>query len=625
MQRLRDNAANQNRDSWWHCLGTLAFCEGGDRIAHQLSSAHPKYSLEETQRELDGWRTKAGASLCETFDRKIPGICGRCPHQGKIKSPIILGISQPTITQPSTNGAASPGSVSDFRPPLASLVFQAPVGSAPAQKQKELGPREKLLRIGLSADLWHDKDGNNFATVDIRGRCGTYTLKGSAFRHWLIREYTTRHAITINGEVFPTAPSDQAIKEATNALAATAAHGAEHQVAVRVAGGERSIFIDLGTSDWSVVEVSADGWRVLEASPVRFVRPPGIQPLPVPIHGGNIRELRRFLNLRNDDFVLIVAWLLAALRPVGPYPVLIVNGEHGAGKTMLCRVVRRLVDPNSAELRSDSRNERDLFLAANNGRIVALDNLSYVRNDLSDAICRIATTGAFATRALYTDGEEFFVQISRPVLLNGIPPLASRPDLADRAIVLNLPAMPETNRRSEEDFWLEFNKGGPLFLGAVLDGLSGAMCQVATVELQKPPRMIDFAKWGEAGWRSLGLAPGAFEEIYTQNRAQSNEDALDADPVAISILRVMANKSEWIGTAAQLLSDLGPGDRDWLWPKNATQLGKHLRRLPPLLRQRGLEIEFDKAPNATRSRLISLKKTKESSVQSVQASTLPGK
>lgn len=108
MQRLRDNAANQNRDSWWHCLGTLAFCEGGDRIAHQLSSAHPKYSLEETQRELDGWRTKAGASLCETFDRKIPGICGRCPHQGKIKSPIILGISQPTITQPSTNGAASP-------------------------------------------------------------------------------------------------------------------------------------------------------------------------------------------------------------------------------------------------------------------------------------------------------------------------------------------------------------------------------------------------------------------------------------------------------------------------------------------------------------------------------------
>jgi putative DNA primase/helicase len=137
--------------------------------------------------------------------------------------------------------------------------------------------------------------------------------------------------------------------------------------------------------------------------------------------------------------------------------------------------------------------------------------------------------------------------------------------------------------------------------------------------------MIDFAKFGEAGWRSLGLAPGAFEEIYTQNRAQSNEDALDADPVAISILRLMANKSEWIGTAAQLLSDLGPGDRDWLWPKNATQLGKHLRRLSSLLRQRGLEIEFDKAPNATRSRLIPLKKTKESSVHSVQPSTLPGK
>src|SRR5581483_11111542 len=155
MQRLRDDAANQSRDSWWHCLGTLAFCEGGDPIAHQLSSGHPKYSFAETQRELDGWRAKAdGASLCETFDRKSPGVCGTCPHRGKINSPIILGISQPTVT-PATNGARPASAVPSLTP---NILFQVPTGPNPSQKQKVPGPKEKLLRIGSSAELWHDKD-----------------------------------------------------------------------------------------------------------------------------------------------------------------------------------------------------------------------------------------------------------------------------------------------------------------------------------------------------------------------------------------------------------------------------------------------------------------------------------
>jgi hypothetical protein len=492
-------------------------------------------------------------------------------------------------------------------------ALKAVSADAPVQKPKELGQREKLIRIGLNADLWHDKDGVAFATINVLGHYETFALRTSAFRNQLLREYGARYSLTIDGEICPSAPSDQAIKEAINVLAAKAAGGAEHPAAIRVAEEGNSIYIDLGTPDWSVVEISADIWRIVQASPVRFIRPPGLLPLPVPIKGGDIRELRRFLNARDDDFVLVVAWLLAALRPTGPYPVLIVNGEQGAGKTMSCRALRRLVDPNSAELRSDPRNERDLFLAAKNGRVVALDNLSYVRNDLSDAICRITTTGAFATRALYTDGEEFFVQISRPVLLNGIPALASRPDLADRATVTNLPAIPESNRRSEREFWSEFEGAAPRLLGALLDGVSGAMRNIASIKFQKPPRMIDFAQWAEAGWRSFGLQPGVFEEIYARNREQASSDALDADPLAASILAMMSNKTELVETATELLSALGPPtpsvERDRRWPKDATRLSNSLRRLAPLLRQRGIEIDFDQRSNdATRKRFISIKK-----------------
>jgi hypothetical protein len=84
------------------------------------------------------------------------------------------------------------------------------------------------------------------------------------------------------------------------------------------------------------------------------------------------------------DFVLIVSWLIAALRPIGPYPVLIINGEQGSGKSICCRVLRRLIDPNGAELRSDTRKEEDVFLAAKNGWVLALDNPSYLQNDFAD-------------------------------------------------------------------------------------------------------------------------------------------------------------------------------------------------------------------------------------------------
>jgi hypothetical protein len=56
-------------------------------------------------------------------------------------------------------------------------------------------------------------------------------------------------------------------------------------------------------------------------------------PLPVPERGGSIEALRPFLNVSNENgFVLIVAWLLAALRPTGPYPLLAICGEQGSAR-----------------------------------------------------------------------------------------------------------------------------------------------------------------------------------------------------------------------------------------------------------------------------------------------------
>jgi hypothetical protein len=487
-------------------------------------------------------------------------------------------------------------------------------GAGATDQDPEPTQRQKLLLIGLEADLWHDKDGYPFATVLINGHTESFTTKSSAFYDWLIREYGERNQIRVGSKICPLAPSAQPLKEAINALSAKAVKSPEHQAAVRVAGHDGLIYLDLGTSDWSVVEVLGSGWRIISNPPVRFVRPAGFRPLPVPIRGGSIDELRNFLNVASDaDFVLIVACLIAALRPTGPYPVLVINGEQGSGKSICCRVLRRLLDPNGAELRSDTRKEEDVFLAAKNGWVLALDNLSYLRNDFSDTICRIATKGGFATRKLYFNDEEFFLEVCRPVLLNGIPPLASsRADLADRAIVISLPTMDETKRLPEEDFWLAFETAAPRILGALLDGLSGALRSYRSIKIQRSSRMIDFVKWAEAGWQALGVQPGTLESAYIANRSSAIEDAIDADLVATAIVDLVNKQGQFQGTATKLLSELEQyvllTHRNRNWPKDATRLSGHLRRAAPLLRPRGIEITGHRTPDAARNRMIEIKR-----------------
>jgi hypothetical protein len=479
---------------------------------------------------------------------------------------------------------------------------------------RDVTQREKLVLIGLDADLWHDKDSNAFARVTVSQHQENFAIKSTAFRRWLTHQYGERYPMKIAGRACPSAPSTQALSEAINALSAKAARAAEHQAAVRVGGHGGLIYLDLGTPDWSAVEIAPEGWRIINAAPVRFIRPPGFRALPVPLKGGKVSELLPFVNVATrNDFLLLIGCLLAALRPTGPYIVIIINGEQGSGKSITCRVFRRLIDPNGAELRNDTRDERDLLLAARNGWMLALDNLSYLRNDLSDAICRIATKGAFATRALYTNDEEFFLEVCRPVLLNGIPPLASRADLADRAIVLVLPTMSDDRRRSEDEFWADFGAAAPRILGALLDGVSGALSQYPSITLNRSCRMMDFAKWAEAGCQALGLPPGTFEDAYSHNRSNARDDALDADPVATAVIEFMSDKSEFVGTATELLSKLealiSPSQRDRRWPKDATRLSSHLRRLPPLLRPRGIEIDFDKrSADTSRKRHLVIKK-----------------
>src|SRR5262249_40797999 len=133
------------------------------------------------------------------------------------------------------------------------------------------------------------------------------------------------------------------------------------------------------------------------------------------------------------------------------------------------------------------------------------------------------------------------------------------------------------------------------------------------IKLVNSYRMMDFVKWAEAAFRGYGDAAGAVEEAYLRNRSSANDEALDADPVAGALIVLMSRCEVFVGTATDLLSALEPSasptQRDRRWPKDATRLSGHLRRLAPLLRPQGITIDFDhRPPDANRKRLIQIKR-----------------
>jgi hypothetical protein len=144
-----------------------------------------------------------------------------------------------------------------------------------------------------------------------------------------------------------------------------------------VAEYEGRLYLDLCDRSWSAVEIDAEGWRVIERPPAKFRRTRGSQPLPKPERGGSLDELRPFFNVDHHGWILIRAFLVAALRPGFPLPILVAKGEQGSGKSTACRAISSLIDPRTSALRGVPREVRDLIAAAKNSWLVCFDKGSH--------------------------------------------------------------------------------------------------------------------------------------------------------------------------------------------------------------------------------------------------------
>jgi len=454
--------------------------------------------------------------------------------------------------------------------------------------------------------VWRSPANEVWLSVRLNGHVEHWPVRSARTEAWLRRLY---------GQVYQRLVPKVAVEDVLADLQATGLlFGEVHPVFTRLGGwkegtGERRVYLDLARPDWTVVEVTAGGWRVIPASqaPVRFHRNEYQRPLPLPESGGSLEPLWELLPLNRRECLLVLGWLLGSLNPWGPYPVLILSGEKGAGKSTAGEILKRLLDPTKAPRRSEPENEGDIVIAAQNNLVLLYDNLSQIPPKISDAFCRLSTGGGLSKRKLYTDDAEVVLEAQRPVILTGIGFGAVRDDLADRAIRVELSRIADEDRVTDSQLWTRFHQEHPRILGALLDAVCMALRRFEETEeeLGFLPRLADWIVWAEAGVSRFGVPLGELGEAFYHVQGEFDSELLESNPLGGAILLLTRDWQPGESrryTSKQLLEELEEAafggqvnTRNLMdWPKSPEALVRRLPRLQSTLRSAGIIVSKER-------------------------------
>ena len=459
------------------------------------------------------------------------------------------------------------------------------------------GQLEILLRLARSVRLYRSAAGSLYAEVPGGQEPTIALVKSSIFREWLAGEYLDEQQC---------APSSWMLHRAVRGLEAQSKSSKDiSSVFVRVGPNgvdDRSAtasYVDLGDPSGRAVRIDEQGWEIDYRPGIRFRRPDGVLPMPKPARDGSIDLLRPYLNLCEPDFRLLIAWLTAAFRPVGPYPILVLRGESGAGKSTAAKLIRRLIDPQACALLPRPRNTRELVNTAANGWLMAYDDARVITDRFSESLCLLSDGGGRTSGARLFHNDHGVIQGQRPVVIIGNDNLLRRAVLRARCLYLRLPRIDLFSRRPEPAYWASFEHDHPRILGALFDAVAGGFRERPALDLAAVPRMADFAFWGEAVGRGLGWGPGVFLSIYDDNHREAVEDAVGDSAVGDAVLKLTQRATPWSGTVTELRNELktivgrkvAPTPR---WLRSTISLSSRLRRIESRLRKSGLSIGIER-------------------------------
>ena len=444
---------------------------------------------------------------------------------------------------------------------------------------------DKLIALARSqCQFLHDAQREPYAVFEAAGAQQVHGVLSRGFSDYLSHAYYAQH---------DRAPTESSLKVALATLRGQAQFEGELcEVFTRIAKTEAGYWLDLCNDAWQCVQVTATGWSVVvgAVAPL-FTRSNSMRPLPVPERGGSLDALWPLVNIPEADRLMVLAWMLECLRVDTPHVVLELVGEQGSAKSSTQRALRRLIDPNQADLRAAPKSVEDVWIAARNSHMVSLENLSHLHPQYQDALCVLATGGGYSARTLYTNAEETILELRKPIMLNGISVIVTAQDLLDRCLHIDLPTI--QSRELAGDMEARFEAAQPALLGALLDLFVKVLAALPSVAIapEHRPRMADFAALGEAVFRVHGKPTGAFLARYGDMRKDGVLRTIDASPVGAALTAYLADVPRgFTGTLAELLDRLERfRPHGEAWPRSPKGLGDALRRLAPALRLIGWE------------------------------------
>lgn len=487
--------------------------------------------------------------------------------------------------------------------------FKVPTFGAPEETTSKNGREsqtDQILEALTDVEFFHDEDENAFAFIEKNGHYETHQVVhlGSFEKFCIFQYYKKLHR----------APNRTALTAAIDTCMANAKFaGPEYPVHLRVAKRPGTIWLDLCNLHWDVVEITSSGWCVKSSKdiPVRFRRTNTERQLSIPIGGERLSEFRHLFNTNDAGWTLIQAAMLGMLRPNIDQAILALYGQQGSGKSVVGRIIRSIIDPNSAPLRSEPRETRDLAAAINNNFVIGIDNVSYISSAIADGLCMITTGGGIAGRALYSDADEKVIVGRRPVILTAIEDVVVRADLADRTLIVRLRSIDESQRIPLAQLEHQLEEDLPRLLGALLDAAVVALQNLPTTSQRGLPRLADFGLWVTAAEAVLDLPAGkTFLETYWTERDRASVSIIEGEVIAEPLRELLEREHTWEGFAQDLLEKLNDiADEDQRknrrWPKSARDVGGRLSRLAPELARNCIKVEWDEV-DRHRGRLIRL-------------------
>ncbi len=522
-------------------------------------------------------------------------------------APVTQLKKQPVASTPAdtpqavSDGGISPGA-SDSSVPTVASTPPPPVPLAPNQATRPNDP----LRFPPTTlpnpyeryefELCRSSDGTAFAVFRLEGM--------NAFAMPMIGEqflaYFTDWLNANDGEQNPFK-----VKELIQRLAFHAKyHGEYVEVWHRIARIRDGIELALYDSADRRVRVTANGYVVVDRdSGTIFQQRTTALPLPLPSDTPALHRFREYLNVSYENVLLIFAYITYTLCSPkckgSKYVVLVVQGDQGTGKSLLCRLLLWIIDPSALELQAFPSNSKDLPIIISNCHLVAFDNVRSFSSPVSDLLCTASTGGNISSRALYTNDTLHLLPLHGAFILNGIHGFVVQSDLAQRCLTIRTLPIDGQQRIPEAELLKNFERDLPDIFAGLLELSSKIMAQLPNAIVTHPERMIEFSQWIAAMELALGLPQGEVQATYSRILNESQLDTLLDNSLASAVIKFVSEQLDqrWRGTPAALLKELEEGrsprelnSQDW--PRNPIQLSKRMKSLKASLDSQGVKVEI---------------------------------